>query len=143
MGKASDRLFEIADRPDASEHSIQAAYFAWCAMARVSTGDQRYAFIHAIPNGGDRDKVVAALMKAEGVRRGIADVCLPFYTRRHPFGYLEFKRPIHRNEKDGGLSSFQVDFRDFVLEQRGFFRTVYSWGEAREATLEYFATNAK
>ena len=35
------------------------------------------ALFFAVPNGGDRNKVVAAKMKAEGVRAGVPDYLLP------------------------------------------------------------------
>ncbi len=35
-------------------------------------------WIYAVPNGGDRHKAVAAKLKAEGVKAGVPDLCLPF-----------------------------------------------------------------
>lgn len=137
MGKASDKLYELADRPDASEHAIQAAYFAWTTLYARETGDPRIQFICAVPNGGARDMVTGGILKAEGVKPGVPDVFLPFWSGRHPFGMLEFKRPRHRGEENGGLSEYQVEYRDHLIGQGVFYRVVYSWGEARDATLEY------
>lgn len=142
MGKASDKLFEIADRPAATEHAIQSAYFAALAMMTRDLNEPRLTWVHAIPNGGVRDAVTGALMKAEGVKRGVADVCLPFPCGNHPFAYLEFKRPCHRDEPDGGLSADQIVFRDFVVSQGAFYRVVYTWREARDATLAYLTLSA-
>src|SRR5690348_18167176 len=33
--------------------------------------------LYAVPNGGDRNKIVAAKMKREGVKPGVPDYCLP------------------------------------------------------------------
>ena len=35
-------------------------------------------WLHAIPNGGNRSAVTGARLKAEGVKRGIPDLFLPF-----------------------------------------------------------------
>jgi len=35
-------------------------------------------WIFAVPNGGDRHKAVAAKLKAEGVKPGVPDLCLPY-----------------------------------------------------------------
>lgn len=85
-----------------SEHSHQAALFAWCNCASnfgvpaanneltyniatratalghdVFTPVPALAFIFAIPNGGLRDKITAGKLKAEGVKPGVPDVFLP------------------------------------------------------------------
>lgn len=53
------------------EHQLQRAYFDW---ARLHPEARR---AYAIPNGGQRNVVVAAKLKAEGVRAGVLDVHLP------------------------------------------------------------------
>ena len=49
--------------------------------------------LHAIPNGGKRDKVTGAKLKAEGALAGMPDLCLP--VARHGFHalYVEMKTP--------------------------------------------------
>jgi hypothetical protein len=54
-----------------SEHLTQAAYFSWARMHP----EARRAY--AIPNGGQRNKIVAAKLKQEGVRKGVLDIHLP------------------------------------------------------------------
>lgn len=58
-----------------SEHAEQAALFRWAEFARVRLPE--LALLFAIPNGGHRNKVTAARLKVEGVKRGVPDVCLP------------------------------------------------------------------
>lgn len=89
-----------------AEHSHQRALFAWAAVAErigfalawdertyqagamaqfVEGGCNRHVaypvpelrWLHAIPNGGYRDKITAGKLKAEGVKRGIPDIFLP------------------------------------------------------------------
>lgn len=76
-------------RPRVSEHRIQVALFQW---ARFSTG--RYPalkLLFAIPNGGARDPVTGARLKAEGVKRGVPDVFLPQPVGAYHGLFLELK----------------------------------------------------
>lgn len=54
-----------------SEHANQVAYFDWALLHPLA----RRAF--AIPNGGFRKVQTAVALKAEGVRAGVLDICLP------------------------------------------------------------------
>jgi hypothetical protein len=54
-----------------SEHQLQKAYFDWARLHPVA----RRAY--AVPNGGKRNIVVAAKLKAEGVRAGVLDIHIP------------------------------------------------------------------
>ncbi len=68
-----------------SEHEIQAAYFTWARLHAVA----RRAY--AVPNGGHRNIVTASKLKAEGVRAGVLDVCLPVPSGLAHGMYIEFK----------------------------------------------------
>ena len=48
---------------------------------------------YAIPNGGHRSKAVAGKMRAEGVRSGVPDYCLPVARDGAHGLYIELKRP--------------------------------------------------
>ena len=57
------------------EHNEQVELFRWAGLAM-----RRYpelALMFAVPNGGRRDKVTGARLKAEGVKAGVPDVWLP------------------------------------------------------------------
>lgn len=68
------------------EHQEQCALIEWCDW-------QGYPFdlIFAIPNGGDRNPVVAAKMKAEGVRKGVLDLLLPVARGKYHGYFIEMK----------------------------------------------------
>lgn len=51
---------------------------------------------HAIPNGGHRSKRTAGQMKAEGVRRGVPDYCLPVARGGYHGLYIELKNATGR-----------------------------------------------
>lgn len=71
------------------EHAEQCALFRW-ARYNVNTYPD-LAFMFAIPNGGHRVKAVAAKLKAEGVRAGVPDICLPSPRGEYKGLYLELK----------------------------------------------------
>jgi len=47
--------------------------------------------LYAVPNGGDRNKIVAAKMKREGVKPGVPDYCLPVARSGFHGLYIELK----------------------------------------------------
>lgn len=77
-------------RPSPPEHTEQAAVIAWAAYQK-----RRYpelALLYAIPNGHWRHKATAGRLKAEGVRAGVPDLCLPVPRGPYHGLYLELKR---------------------------------------------------
>lgn len=120
-----------------TEHAQQVAFFAWCAIQ--SKTDPRFKWVHAIPNGGERNKIVASRMKSEGVRSGVADVFLPIPCGQWHGLYIEFKKPGLENHKNGGLKPEQLVFRDFALSQNFGYFVAYSWLQAKETVLNYLS----
>ena len=71
------------------EHREQAALFEW---ARYAGG--RYpelALLFAVPNGGRRDAVTGARLKAEGVKAGVPDIILPVARGGYHGLFIELK----------------------------------------------------
>ena len=58
-----------------SEHVFQVSLVRELKMLRGSYPDLRW--LHAVPNGGNRDKAAAGKMKAEGQAPGVPDLSLP------------------------------------------------------------------
>lgn len=65
--------------------------------------------IFAIPNGGARSIVAASKLKAEGVSRGVPDLCIPAWGT-----WVEMKRT-----KGGRVDEEQADWHDY-LRQHGY-----------------------
>ena len=59
------------------EHDQQVLLFRWASHYR------ELDCMYAIPNGGHRDVRVAARLKAEGVKAGVPDICLPIPRDGH------------------------------------------------------------
>ena len=79
------------------EHDFQVRLIA-CCRAIGATGAARelgldvlLTLLHAIPNGGKRDKITAAKMMQEGQLSGIPDLSLPVARRGHHGMYIEMK----------------------------------------------------
>ncbi len=61
-----------------SEHDYQVQVIDWCNMMAQHKVYPMLEWIYAVPNGGDRHKAVAGKLKAEGVKPGVPDLCLPY-----------------------------------------------------------------
>lgn len=148
-----------------TESGCQKGLFAWAAMAqlwgfeiaddmdmytaakmqllRAEQGPQNgvkvLRWLHAIPNGGYRDPVTAARMKAEGVKAGVPDIFLPVcrtdISGRETLScglYIEMKKP-----KGGVLSEEQKQFRQHCELERFDYVMCKTWREAADAIKTY------
>lgn len=150
------------------EHGEQTALFAWSANAALYgfeyAGDDlsydhrtrnslavKYgpaylvpvmSRLHAIHNQGHGDKIRGARAKAEGVRAGVPDICLPFPKFEnggawHSGLYIELKQQKFRTTKNGGVSEKQDDWIAY-LRGAGYVACVcYGWREAAAAITRY------
>lgn len=66
---------------------------------------------YAIPNGGHRSKATAGKMRAEGVRSGVPDYCLPIARDGAHGLYIELKRPTGRPsaEQESWISDLNAE----------------------------------
>src|SRR5262245_9295050 len=128
-----------------TEQALQTAYFAWLSpLTRdpnnidPATGINLYSLVHAIPSGGHRERIVATMMKAAGVRPGILDISIPVARGSYHYAYIEMKRPIYRHRPQQGLSDAQIAFGKAQLKLGAYMRVAFDWTEARDYTVEYF-----
>lgn len=167
-----------------TEHAHQRAFFAWLAFASYRGFEQakewaegsmsnarllhpghtdrvhpELMLMHAIPNGGYRNKSEAGKLKAEGVKAGVLDTFLPVpkgYVvpgEGAPEGqawhatynglYVEFKDPKRKNHKEGGLSQAQIDFGEGVRGQGYCVRVAYTWREAANVVMLYYGVELR
>ena len=115
-----------------SEAQEQTAVMTW---ARYN--ERRYPmlkWLHHIPNGGMRSTMKAVRLKAEGVRPGVSDLCLPVPRGGYHGMYIEMKRPDHSN----GPTSDQKDWLDYF--NRAGYRAVvcYGYEEAVKEIQRYY-----
>ena len=99
-----------------TENQIQATVIQW--RDRMTPQHPELRWLFAIPNGEKRDPIVGAKLKAQGVVRGVPDLCLPVPTREYDsdfrmitgyYGlFIEVKTLI------GKLKDEQAEWRDYL-----------------------------
>ena len=111
------------------EHAEQAALFSWADFARGRYTELVLMF--AIPNGGHRHKAVAVRMKAEGVKPGVPDICLP--VPRGPWHglYIELKTEA------GSVSREQRHWLALLSRQGYLAEVCRGWKQAQAVIEDY------
>lgn len=76
--------------PIPTESAEQQMLFQW---ARMQSGKYpELTLLYHIPNEGKRSHKTGARMKAEGLKTGVPDICLPVARGGHHGLYIELKR---------------------------------------------------
>lgn len=120
-----------------SESAHQKALFAQCAIKRMEN-PQKYnvlRWLHAIPNGGARNKLTATRMKAEGVRAGVLDIFLPVGRKGLKGMYIEMKAP----GKINNVSQEQKEFIEHCLSEDYFVVVCDHWNHAWSFIEDYLS----
>lgn len=132
-----------------SEAAHQTALFAWAALQVKRWPELRW--LHHIPNGGSRGDdaksraIRGSQMKAQGVRTGVADICLPVRRGGWSGLYIEMKKPSEKPVKatsKGGVSDDQAEFGAFVQSQGFGWIVCYSWEDAAAVIEQYMEQGA-
>lgn len=110
------------------ESAEQAAVFQWAAY-RTGVYPELDLLYH-VPNGGSRNPIEAARLKAQGVKAGVPDLVLPVARGKHHGLYIELKR-----QKGGRLSDDQKKWLDELTEQ-GYLAVRCDGAEAAIKTIE-------
>lgn len=115
-------------KPGDEEHQIQCACVQWFRLQHPHMQHNLFA----IPNGGKRDEVTGAKLKAEGALAGVADLILLKPNSQHHALCIEMKTPTGRQadtqriwqsliEKDGykyvicrSLGDFMAIVNDYL-----------------------------
>jgi len=113
-----------------SEHEEQKAVIEWVLWNQNKYPELRLLF--AVPNGGHRNKIVAAKLKAEGVKPGVPDLILPVARCEYHGLAIEMKR-----RKGWSLSNDQEWWIHSLNEQK--YKAIICKGadEAIKALTEY------
>jgi len=115
-----------------SEHDEQCKLFQWAAY-RLPVYPE-LALMFAIPNGGQRNIVVANKLKAEGVKAGVPDVCLPVARGGYHGLFLELK---HGRNRATAEQSYWLE----RLTAQGYRAVVvHEFEGARDALIDYLET---
>jgi hypothetical protein len=115
----------------ATEHIEQCALFRWAAYQAHSYAMPELALMFAIPNGGLRSKATAGKLKAEGVKAGVPDICLPVANGKYHGLFIELK--AGRNKPTQLQVAWHVN-----LSAKGYRVAVcWGWEAARDVIEEY------
>ena len=80
-----------------TEHPEQAALITWARMTEHVWPE--LALLHAIPNGGWAGYKTGKMLKAEGLKPGVPDLCLPVARHGYYGLYIELKTAKGRVSK--------------------------------------------
>jgi hypothetical protein len=119
---AEKRAREWLENP--LESGEQQALFQWARLMEGRIPELR--LMYHIPNGGLRNKPEAVRLTAEGVRRGVPDICLPVARKGYNCLYIELKR-----RKGGKVSLDQKERIDALNAQGNKAVICYGFDEAR------------
>lgn len=116
--------------PVPTESEEQQALFEWAAIQSGAYPDLE--LLYHIPNGGRRSKAEAGRFKAEGVKSGVPDLCLPVARGGFHGLYIELKR-IKGGKIDPGQEAWIA-----ALTKQGYHAAVCrGWIEASKALIWY------
>jgi hypothetical protein len=114
------------------EHNEQVMLFAWARVMESQRPELELLF--AVPNGGRRDAVTGARLKAEGVKAGVPDVWLPVARGGYHGLVIELKANVK-----GRATREQVEWMR-RLEEQGYYVALACGGEAaRKLIMSYLA----
>ena len=110
-----------------TEHEIQVACVNYFRL-RYPKG-----LIYAIPNGGQRNVIVASKLKAEGVLSGVPDLHIPIAKKGFHGLYVELK-----NGKAGKVSDNQKTIMEKLQSEGYQCEVCRSFDEFRNVVDNYF-----
>jgi hypothetical protein len=113
-----------------TEAQEQTTLFQWAALMAHRWPELRT--MYHIPNGGSRNAIEAARLKAQGVKAGIPDIFLPCARGEWHGLYIELKR-----RKGGRVSDEQREMIRLLIEQGYKAVVCYGWEEAKNVIVEY------
>lgn len=109
------------------EHRIQVACVTWFGYAYP----QYKGLLFAVPNGGRRDRITGARLKAEGVQAGVADLILLLPRGKHNALCLELKTP------QGRQSAAQKQWQQQATRYGARYEIIRSFDDFRRSVQQY------
>lgn len=113
----------------------QQALIQWAELQAAHRPELKW--LHAIPNGGKRSKITAVILKREGVKSGVPDLCLPVPRGNYHGMYIEMKAGKGKTTENQNTWIKE-------LKQQGYKVIVaYGWQEASKIILDYLDLEKK
>ena len=115
---------------DLTESQEQQLLFEWAALSAGRWPE--LALMYHIPNGGSRSKSEAGRFRAEGVKAGVPDICLPVAREGYHGLYIELKRV-----KGGRVSTAQQGWIAALRDQGYYACVCKGWDDAAHVIKKY------
>lgn len=116
--------------PVPKESEEQTNLFSWARMQSCKYPELR--LLYHVPNGGSRHKIEAAHLRAEGVKPGVPDICLPVARGGFHGLYIEMKR-----QRGGRVSENQESWLSDLSAQGYKTAVCKGWQPAAEIIMQY------
>lgn len=116
--------------PVPTEAQEQMTLFSWAAMQSGKYPELN--LLYHVPNGGSRHKAEAGRLRAEGVKAGVPDLCLPVPRGGFHGLYIELKRL-----RGGRISEHQTEWMEALIRQGYCVALCEGWERAAETIIEY------
>lgn len=113
------------------EHGEQCTLISWYRLVCQKFGISEQ-LLFAIPNGGARDQITGAMLKAEGVRAGVPDLFLAVPRGRYHGLFIEMKQTT-----GGRVSDAQRTMHELLITQGYAVEVCHGWLHAKFAICEY------
>lgn len=114
-----------------TEAQHQSYVMKWSEQASIRSKWPCLKLLHHVPNGGKRDKIEAAHMKQQGVKRGVPDLDLPVPRGKYHGLRIEMK-------DDSGRTSVDQDWWLGELREQGYFCEVCHGWQSAVRVLEWY-----
>lgn len=124
---------KIEQLPEATESVEQQRLMQW---ARMESGKwPELALLYHVPNEGKRSRTAGARMKAEGLKKGVPDLCLPVARGGCHGLYIELKR-----EKSGKATAAQIEWMEALMREGYAVSICHGWEAAAKTIRDYLET---
>ena len=118
------------DEIQATEGQEQAALMRWAQLNAAKWPE--ISLLYHVPNGGSRNALEAKHLKAQGVKPGVPDLCLPVSRGGYHGLYIELKR-----RGGGRTSQAQTAWLEALARQRYCASVCHGWTEAARMIAWY------
>lgn len=116
--------------PAPTESIEQQSLFRW---ADYQSGKYpELALMYHVPNEGKRSRTTGGRMRAEGLKSGVPDICLPVPRGKYHGLYIEMKRT-----EGGTLSAQQTKWLEALTRQGYCAAVCMGWEAAAEVIEKY------
>lgn len=107
----------------------QTCLFRWAVYASAKYPE--LDLMYHIPNEGKRSQIGGAMLKAQGLKAGVPDVCLPVPRGKFHGLYIELKAGKNR------ATEKQLEWMDKLSAQGYITALCYGWESASETIRKY------